>query len=132
MPAQKKNDVTLSKPGDWLDWYDALLDLAREYDLEDLVDIEKRKPVSEILLQKPERPNSLALFPSHLDTLPVDALKQVVALPKQGENGAAADPPRRPFIRNQAIEDDALVHLTSAQAAGWRTMLSMYNVRERE
>ncbi|KAK4040844.1 hypothetical protein C8A01DRAFT_35120 [Parachaetomium inaequale] len=132
MPAQTKKYVTLSKPGDWLDWYDALLDLAREYDLEDLVDIEKRKPVSEILLQKPERPNPLALFPSLLDTLPIDALKQVIALPKCGENGAAAEPPQRTFIRNQAIEDDALVHLTSAQAAGWRTRLSMHTMRERE
>jgi len=78
MPAPKKADVTLSKPGDWLDRHDSLVDLAREYELEDLVDIEKKRPVDEILLPKPETPNPLALFPSLLLQLSPEVFKQVV------------------------------------------------------
>jgi hypothetical protein len=119
MPAPKRGDITLSKPGDWLDWYDGLLDFARDHELEDLVDIETSKPVSEILLPKPEKPNPLVLFPRLLDTLPPEVLKQV-AIPVLDEKGVVVKPPRYTFVRNQAIEDDALVHLSGAQAAGWK------------
>lgn len=131
MPARKNTTVTLSKAGDWIDWYDALLDLAREHDLEDLVDIEKKRPVSEILLPKPETPNPLALFPKLLDEIP-PAARQQVEKPVLDIDGVAVDPPQHTLIRHQAVEDDALVHLSNAQAAGWKTRLNMYNHRERE
>jgi hypothetical protein len=76
MPAPKRGDITLSKPGDWLDWYDGLLDFARDHELEELVDIETSKPVSEILLPKPEKPNPLVLFPRLLNTLPPEVLNR--------------------------------------------------------
>lgn len=41
-------------------------------------------------------------------------------------------PAQHTLVRNQAIEDDALIYLSAAQAAGWRTRLSIYNARERE
>ncbi|KAK4157154.1 hypothetical protein C8A00DRAFT_29864 [Chaetomidium leptoderma] len=132
MPSSKETpNVTLAKPGDWLEWYDSLRDLAREYDLEDLVDLEKEKPVAEILLPRPERPNPLILFPDLLDALPPTALWKVASRVRDVK-GVAVEPPRYTLIRNQAVEDDALVHLTSAQATGWSTRLSMYESRERE
>jgi hypothetical protein len=132
MPVRKSADVTLSKAGDWLDWHDALLDLAQEHELGDLVDLEKKQPVSEILLPKPEKPNPLALFPKLLDEIPPAARKQV-EIPLHNDHGdGVAVNPRHTLVRNQAIEDDALVHLTSTQAAGWRTRLAAYNFREKE
>lgn len=41
-----------------------------------------------------------------------------------GDGDGVAVNPWHILVRNQAIEDDALVYLTSAQAAGWRTELA--------
>ena len=131
MLVRQKADTVLSKARDWFDWYDNLVALAREYELEDLVDINNKHPAAENLLPKPEKPNPLALFPSLLDTLPIGALRQVVT-PVVDEHGVAIKPAQYIFIRNQAIEDDALIHLTAAQAGGWRTRLSMHMLREKE
>jgi hypothetical protein len=46
------------------------------------------------------------------------------------EKGVAFKAPGHTFLRNQAIEDDAQVHLSGTQAAGWETGLNMYNQRE--
>ncbi|KAK4122184.1 hypothetical protein N657DRAFT_691474 [Parathielavia appendiculata] len=97
------------------------------------VDIENNTPVSEILVPnfvpKPDKPNPLALFPNPLEKLPSEALEKV-AVPVLDEKGDAVQPRQYTSIRNQAIEDDALVHLTSAQAAGWRARRKMYHHRE--
>lgn len=70
MPPRQKGAASLEKPGAWIDWYDSLLDVALEYDLKDIVDLEANTPVDEILLLKPEKPNPLALFPQLLGALP--------------------------------------------------------------
>jgi hypothetical protein len=46
------------------------------------------------------------------------------------EKGVAIKLPRYTFLLDQAIEDDALVHFSGAQVAGWKTGLNMYNQRE--
>jgi len=108
------------------------VDLARDYELEDLVDIKKKRPVNEILLPKPEKPNPLALFPSLLLQLSPEVLKQVVLPSPEKDDVPTDSEPPRTLIRNETIEDDALIHLNSAQAAGWKLRLSTHNIRERE
>ncbi|KAJ4288227.1 hypothetical protein N0V88_007416 [Collariella sp. IMI 366227] len=46
MPARQKTRVVLTRSGDWIDWYDSLLNTAREDDLENLVDLEAKKLVA--------------------------------------------------------------------------------------
>lgn len=124
-------NVILSQPSDWVDWYDSRFEFAQDLDLEDLVDLDKKKPIDEIILPKPEKPNPLALFPELLDALP-PGVRAKVAVPVVDENGEPVSPAQYTLIRNDAIEDDAVIHLTAAQARGWSTRLDVYTRREKE